>query len=105
MAGIRWRAWDCRKIWGAKARRAFPRLVLTLGERVVWILRLVKIGAECEGQALDVMEINRPDCVAWIICLVYQQCIAQRRATYRQKIGNFEELCTDQEWVAFWLYM
>jgi hypothetical protein len=28
---------------------------------VAWILRLVKIGAEGEGQALDVMEINRPD--------------------------------------------
>jgi hypothetical protein len=28
---------------------------------VVWILRLVKIGAEAEGQAVDVMEINRPD--------------------------------------------
>jgi hypothetical protein len=26
---------------------------------VVWILRLVKIGAEAEGQAVDVMEINR----------------------------------------------
>jgi hypothetical protein len=32
-----------------------------LGERVAWILRLVKIGAEGEGRALDVMEINRPD--------------------------------------------
>jgi hypothetical protein len=28
---------------------------------VVWILRLVKIGAEAEGQSVDVMEINRPD--------------------------------------------
>jgi hypothetical protein len=28
---------------------------------MVWILRLVKVGAEAEGQALDVMEINRPD--------------------------------------------
>jgi hypothetical protein len=27
---------------------------------VVWILKLVKIGAEAEGQAVDVMEINRP---------------------------------------------
>jgi hypothetical protein len=32
-----------------------------VGERVAWILRLVKIGAEGEGRALDVMEINRPD--------------------------------------------
>jgi hypothetical protein len=28
---------------------------------VVWILRLVKIGAEGDGQYTDVMEINRPD--------------------------------------------
>ena len=28
---------------------------------MAWILRLVKIGAEGEGRALDVMEINRPD--------------------------------------------
>jgi hypothetical protein len=27
---------------------------------VVWVLRLVKIGAEAEGQAVDIMEINRP---------------------------------------------
>jgi len=33
---------------------------LCRGECVAWILRLVKIGAEAEGQALDVMEINRP---------------------------------------------
>jgi hypothetical protein len=31
------------------------------GERVAWILRLVKIGADGEGPALDVMEVNRPD--------------------------------------------
>src|SRR5215203_4358956 len=31
------------------------------GERVAWILRLVQIGAEGEGRARDVMEINRPD--------------------------------------------
>jgi hypothetical protein len=28
---------------------------------VAWILRLVKIGAEAEGQGVDVTEINRPD--------------------------------------------
>jgi len=28
---------------------------------VAWILRLVKLGAEGEGQALDVLKINRPD--------------------------------------------
>jgi hypothetical protein len=32
-----------------------------LGERVAWILRLVKTGAAGEGRTLDVMEINRPD--------------------------------------------
>jgi hypothetical protein len=31
------------------------------GERVAWILRLVKLGAAGEGPALDVVEINRPD--------------------------------------------
>jgi hypothetical protein len=56
--------WDCRKIWGARAKGAFSRFVLTLGERVAWIVRLVKIGAEADGQALDVMEINRPDDLA-----------------------------------------
>jgi hypothetical protein len=28
---------------------------------VAWIVRLVKIGAEGEGQAADIMEINRSD--------------------------------------------
>jgi hypothetical protein len=28
---------------------------------VVWIVRLVKIGAEGEAQVLDVMEVDRPD--------------------------------------------
>jgi hypothetical protein len=41
--------------------RAFSGLSLTLGERVAWILRLVKIGAEGEGRSVDVMEIRRPD--------------------------------------------
>jgi hypothetical protein len=31
---------------------------------VAWIVRLVKIGAEADGQALDEMEINRPDDLA-----------------------------------------
>jgi hypothetical protein len=34
--------------------------VFDLGERVAWILRLVKTGAAGEGRTLDVMEINRP---------------------------------------------
>jgi hypothetical protein len=32
-----------------------------VGERVAWILRLVQIGDGGDGQALDVMEISRPD--------------------------------------------
>jgi len=28
---------------------------------VAWMLRLVEIGAECEGPCVDVMEIRRPD--------------------------------------------
>jgi hypothetical protein len=39
----------------------FSGLSLTLGERVAWILRLVKTGAEGEGRSVDVMEIHRPD--------------------------------------------
>src|SRR5689334_10244090 len=31
------------------------------GGRVAWIVRLVQIGAEGEGQATDVIEIDRPD--------------------------------------------
>ena len=37
--------------------RAFSGVSFDLGDRVAWILRLVKIGAE--GEALDDMEINR----------------------------------------------
>jgi hypothetical protein len=37
------------------------RSVFDLGDRVAWILRLVKIGAEGEGRSVDVMEIHRPD--------------------------------------------
>jgi hypothetical protein len=43
---------DWRKVGGSSAKRA--------SERVVWILRLVKIGAEAEGQAVDVMEMGLP---------------------------------------------
>jgi hypothetical protein len=35
--------------------------VLDLGERVAWIIRLVKIGAEGEARSVDVMAISRPD--------------------------------------------
>ena len=34
---------------------------LTGGGRVAWIVRLVQIGAEGEGQATDVIQIDRPD--------------------------------------------
>jgi hypothetical protein len=60
-SGLCGRRWDCREIWGARAKSALSRLVLRVGERVAWILRLVQIGDGGEGQALDVMEISRPD--------------------------------------------
>jgi hypothetical protein len=34
---------------------------LTRGGCVAWIVRLVKIGADCEERFADVMTINRPD--------------------------------------------
>jgi hypothetical protein len=52
---------DCRKFWGVGAKRAFLRLSFDREWRVAWILRLVKIGAEGEGPALDVLKINRLD--------------------------------------------
>ena len=55
---------DCRKFWGVRAMRAFFRPAFDLGESVVWILRLVKIGTEGEGQSRDVMKIERPDDLA-----------------------------------------
>ena len=51
---------DCRKFWGLCAMRAFSGVSLDLGERVAWILRLVKIGAEGEGRSVDVMESIDP---------------------------------------------
>jgi hypothetical protein len=47
--------------FGVSAPRGHFRSVFDLGERVAWIIRLVKIGAEGEGRTGDVMEINRPD--------------------------------------------
>jgi hypothetical protein len=44
--------------------RAFFRPAFDLGESVAWILRLVKIGTEGEGQSQDVMKIERPDDLA-----------------------------------------
>ena len=41
--------------------RYFRVQSLTEDERVAWILRLVKIGADGENQSADVMTINRPD--------------------------------------------
>ena len=46
---------------GSPRRAGIFRSVFDLAERVAWIIRLVKIGAEGEGRTLDVMEINRPD--------------------------------------------
>ena len=48
--------------WGCKRQEGIVASFVG-GEsgRVAWILRLVKIGAESEVQAQDVMEIDRPD--------------------------------------------
>src|ERR1019366_8275563 len=48
--------------WGYGRQEGISRVCgLTRSGRVSWILRLVKTGAECEGRATDVMEIDRPD--------------------------------------------
>jgi hypothetical protein len=49
------------QVLGCPRHEVFWRPAFDPGERVAWILRLVKIGAEGEGRPLDVMEINRPD--------------------------------------------
>src|ERR1700688_2358828 len=49
------------QVLGAPRHAGIFRSVFDRGERVAWIIRLVKIGAEGEGRTLDVMEINRPD--------------------------------------------
>jgi hypothetical protein len=49
------------QVLGAPRQAGIFRSVFDLGERVAWIVRLVKVGAEGEGRTLDVMEINRPD--------------------------------------------
>jgi hypothetical protein len=47
--------------WGCKRQGVFSRLFSDpVGERVAWIVRVVKIGAEGEGQCTGVMEIVRP---------------------------------------------
>ncbi len=48
--------------WGCVGQPGkFRVYFLTWGGRVAWILRLVKTGAEGDGQSTDVMEINKPD--------------------------------------------
>src|SRR5260370_38908480 len=56
-----WWKGDRLKIGGVSAKGYFSRLFSDWGGRVAWILRLVKTGAEGEGQCTDVMKINRPD--------------------------------------------
>ena len=47
--------------WGYGRQECISRVCcLTRSCRVSWILRLVKTGAEGEGEATDVMEIDRP---------------------------------------------
>jgi len=55
------RGWDCRKFLGCPRHAGIFRSVFDLGERVGWIVRLVKICAEGEARSVDVMEIRRPD--------------------------------------------
>ena len=52
---------DCPQVLGSPRHASIFRSVFDLGDRVAWILRLVKIGAEGEGRSVDVMEIHRPD--------------------------------------------
>src|SRR5258708_28576800 len=49
------------QVLGSPRQAGLFRSVFDLGERVAWIVRLVKIGAEGEGRTLDVMGIDRPD--------------------------------------------
>src|ERR1035437_2014530 len=56
--------------WGYGCQQGISRVCgLTRSGRVSWILRLLKTGAEGEGQATDVMEIDRPDDVGDIATL------------------------------------
>ena len=48
------------QVLGFCAMRAFSGVSFDLGDRVAWILRLVKIGAEGEGRSVDVMESIDP---------------------------------------------
>lgn len=47
--------------WGCQRHGIFSGRLFWPGVGVAWILRLVKTGAEGEGQSKDVMEIIRPD--------------------------------------------
>jgi hypothetical protein len=64
--GVRWYvaypiSWGLPQVLGSPSDASIFRSVFDLGDRVAWILRLVKIGAEGEGRSVDVMEIHRPD--------------------------------------------
>jgi hypothetical protein len=63
-----WRSWFGSLIAGsaqdggcARQPGKFRVCFLTWGGCVAWILRLVKTGAEGDGQSTDVMKINKPD--------------------------------------------
>jgi hypothetical protein len=51
---------DCRKFCGVSVNGFFRICSLTGRGRVAWVLRLVEVDAEGEGQATDVMAIERP---------------------------------------------
>ncbi len=59
--GSRTRDGGLPRVLGSPRHAGIFRSFFDLGERVAWIFRLVKIGAEGEGRSVDVTEINRPD--------------------------------------------
>ena len=57
--------------WGCVGQPGkFRVYFLTWGGRVAWILRLVKTGAEGDGQSTDVMEINKSDGLGGLAAMV-----------------------------------
>jgi hypothetical protein len=59
------------QVLGSPRHASIFRSVFDLGERVAWILGLVKIGAEGKGRSVDVMEIRRPAHLGNIADLVW----------------------------------
>jgi hypothetical protein len=53
--------WGLSQVLGSGRHAGIFRSVIELGDRVGWIIRLVKICADGEAGSVDVMEIHRPD--------------------------------------------